>query len=62
MNSEALADKIQYLMEKPVILTLQSKRNIEIAHDYAPEVLQNKRIEFYTYIKKLATQRDEKDN
>ncbi|OUL27226.1 glycosyltransferase family 4 protein [Nostoc sp. 106C] len=47
----ALADKIREIVTDPERMTRMSARNLEKAKDYRDEVLRERRIEFYRYIR-----------
>lgn len=49
-----LADKIDFMATHPELMTQQSRRNIEVSKEYRADVITNKRIEFYSFIKRLA--------
>ena len=50
-SETALADKIFEVLNDPVRMVLMSARNLETAGSYCNEVLDTKRVEFYSWIK-----------
>ena len=50
-DAEALADKIQNVISDPVRLSQMSARNLRKAQQFRPEVLAEKRTEFYTFLR-----------
>lgn len=47
---QALANKIQYIINNPDFARVQSERNLAIAHNYNEDSLMQQRSEFYEYI------------
>ncbi len=50
-NAEGLANKIREVIKQPERLSRMSKRNLDRAQDYRPEVLEKRRKEFYKFLR-----------
>lgn len=53
-NENALANKIEYYITHPELMTIQSKRNINESKKYSASELSKLRCEYYDHLKKLA--------
>jgi glycosyltransferase involved in cell wall biosynthesis len=51
-----LANKIKEVISRPERLSNMSKRNLDRAQEYRPEVLEKRRVEFYRFLR-LDTER-----
>ena len=58
-DSGALANKIESFMQNPELLTIQSKKNIEVARNYSPAALEEKRTMFYGFLRRMAAKNHE---
>jgi glycosyltransferase involved in cell wall biosynthesis len=53
-NPKMLANKIAFFLTTPKMATEQARRNLKEAHNYASEILDVRRKEFYQYVKNVS--------